>query len=98
MVSLNDGSWCHDQLNSPAEGTFEIDWEEQGVVRTHAFTALFDSQCEQWCSRLQALMPIQPITPNIRMGLLPAQNFDDTEPCESQQLGAIRSPVEPVAH
>lgn len=81
---LSQSSWVQRWVLMRAdEGTFEINWEAHGTLRTHAFTALFDTQCDQWCSTLQALMPIAPRNPRLDI-VSPVESFDDTEPCESR--------------
>ncbi|KZP27947.1 hypothetical protein FIBSPDRAFT_1039924 [Athelia psychrophila] len=73
-----------------SKGTFEINWEEHGTMRTHAFTALFDTQCDQWCSSLQALMPIAPTNPRVEIAF-PVESFDNTDPLHwENELGGRR--------
>ena len=54
----SDLNWCW--LHFAWSGAFEIDWIDQDVLHTHSFTALFDGQCDQWCSVLQKFTPHHP--------------------------------------
>ncbi|KAF7975961.1 hypothetical protein HWV62_8092 [Athelia sp. TMB] len=70
---------CLRSLHRVSAGTFEIDWEEQGIMHTHVFTAIFEAQCDQWCSSLMALMPSVQTPLDIDIGPLLAEHFSDAD-------------------
>ncbi|KAF7964560.1 hypothetical protein HWV62_5692 [Athelia sp. TMB] len=81
---------CLRSLHRVSAGTFEIDWEEQGIMHTHVFTAIFEAQCDQWCSSLIALIPSVPTPLDIDIGPLLAEHFNDADADWDGDLGGRR--------